>query len=424
MNRIRLAVLTSVIAGVLPTSARAQFCMEFEQASMEVMGTSTCGLYVDPRLPGPLDAYDIQVAVPREMADQMLVDQMRVYYTLDDSSPSGHLGAADPGTHVAVGEHACLLSMEGTYDVFKASIPAAEKGTLVTFILSAWKQSSEPTEYFLGMGEMRCGCNETACAQPFTYVVGDGEPRAMPDEYLVAEDTPRIIQASGFLANDRYLDLPDFDNTVPVEVDSNINGDFFWRPDGSFEYAPAPGFVGTETFSYRLQCNHREYASNPATVRLVVKTPPALVSTADLAPGQGGCAAGGSRIDSGLDNGAGGGLPLDGTLQQGEITNTSSVCNGAPGGAGAAGPAARVSVSAEPAGANCAKGGQKIESGLDANGNGALDPAEVTATSYACDGAQGKSGCSAAPGALSLAGALATLAWAGAARRRRDRSAS
>ena len=44
------------------------------------------------------------------------------------------------------------------------------------------------------------------------------------------------------------------------------------------------------------------------------------------------------------------------------------------------------STSTEPAGSNCAAGGQKIETGLDTNRNGILDPSEVTNTSYVCNG--------------------------------------
>ncbi len=412
MNRIFFAVLASMVAWALPTFARAQVCIDFQQDTALLPNSQTCGEYTDPGNPGPLDAYDVQVVV-----DAGKVDQMRLYYSTGDASPSGQLGSGDSGTQVVVGEHSCEIYSEGNSDVFKATIPAMPKGTLVSFSLSAWKQGSEGTEaveHFLGDGEAPCYCNDSSCAHVFTYTVGDGEPRPMPDEYLVAADTPRAFAAPALLANDRYLTLEGFQGTVPVAAADNLLGDFLMRDDGSFQYSPPPGFVGTETFSYTLQCNSQEYRSNPAEVRLVVKLPPALVSTTAVAAGQNGCPAGGRRIDTGLDNGVGGGEPLDGILQTGEITSTSYVCNGVEG------STALVSVSAEAAGSNCAKGGQKIESGVDANGNGVLDSGEVIATSYACNGAQGKSGgCSAAPGALSLMGALATLAWAGGATRRR-----
>jgi len=61
---------------------------------------------------------------------------------------------------------------------------------------------------------------------------------------------------------------------------------------------------------------------------------------------------------------------------------------------GAAGLATVARTTAEPAGANCATGGVKIEMGLDVNGNGVLDAGEENAalTRYVCNGAQGPQG--------------------------------
>ena len=50
---------------------------------------------------------------------------------------------------------------------------------------------------------------------------------------------------------------------------------------------------------------------------------------------------------------------------------------------------ALVLVSPEAAGTNCTFGGQKIETGLDANDNGTLEQKEVTNTSYVCNGSNG-----------------------------------
>jgi hypothetical protein len=140
------------------------------------------------------------------------------------------------------------------------------------------------------------------------------------------------------------------------------------------------------------------------------------------------CAAGGQKIQTGLD------LNDDGTLQADEVTETFYVCDGAAGAdgtdgaSGASGHDSLVLVSDEPAGANCAAGGKKIQTGLDANGNGTLDAGEVAATSYVCNGATGANGaagadgksggCAAAGGAAGLA-ALWPLALLVARRRRR-----
>ncbi len=53
------------------------------------------------------------------------------------------------------------------------------------------------------------------------------------------------------------------------------------------------------------------------------------------------------------------------------------------------GNASLINTTTEPAGANCTNGGTKIETGLDANSNGALDASEINAsqTKYICNGA-------------------------------------
>ncbi len=84
------------------------------------------------------------------------------------------------------------------------------------------------------------------------------------------------------------------------------------------------------------------------------------MSTSTEPPGVN-CPDGGVRIDNG--------------------SATSYVCNGG------GGLDSLVRTSAEPAGANCPYGGTKIETGIDANHDGILDAAEVTAatTSYVCN---------------------------------------
>jgi hypothetical protein len=132
---------------------------------------------------------------------------------------------------------------------------------------------------------------------------------------------------------------------------------------------------------------------------------------------------GGVKFEAGLD------ADRDGTLDPGEAAAalTRYVCNGmqgvrgdtgatgpqGPQGAvGATGPqgsvgpagpegqATLVTNAAEPAGANCATGGVKLEVGSDANRNGTLEAAEVNAalTRYVCNGAQGPAGVMGPPG--------------------------
>lgn len=108
---------------------------------------------------------------------------------------------------------------------------------------------------------------------------------------------------------------------------------------------------------------------------------PVLLNTSMEGPGAN-CTGGGSRIDSGLDTN------LNGILDPAETQNTSYVCHGSD---GSDGLTALISTTTEPAGANCPAGGHKIESGLDANGNDILEAGEILATSYICNGKDGTS---------------------------------
>lgn len=90
------------------------------------------------------------------------------------------------------------------------------------------------------------------------------------------------------------------------------------------------------------------------------------------------CENGGLKIDSGLDRN------LNGVLDANEILDTNYICDGIDGNSNL------TKVTNESAGSNCATGGIKIELGVDANDNGVLDEAEISATTYVCNGIDGE----------------------------------
>ncbi|WP_027003666.1 DUF7151 family protein [Hugenholtzia roseola] len=142
------------------------------------------------------------------------------------------------------------------------------------------------------------------------------------------------------------------------------------------------------------------------------------------------CTNGGVRIDFGLD------ANNNGTLEAGEINAalTRYVCNGAAGATGAMGSAGPMGATgaagangtnglnslslttAEPAGANCANGGVRIQFGLDANNNGTLEAGEINAalTRYVCNGANGAAGAAGPVGATGAAGPAGPMGATGA----------
>lgn len=111
-------------------------------------------------------------------------------------------------------------------------------------------------------------------------------------------------------------------------------------------------------------------------------------------PAGGNCANGGQRIDVGTD------IDGDSTLDPSEVESTSYVCNGQPGNPGNPGnpgSAVLVETNAELEGDNCAGGGVRIDAGVDDNRDGILDAEEIDSTTYVCNGSNGTDGQS--PGA-------------------------
>ena len=123
-------------------------------------------------------------------------------------------------------------------------------------------------------------------------------------------------------------------------------------------------------------------------------TVPLVIDVRNEAPGSH-CAAGGVALLSGPD------LNRNGGLDPGEVRSTRYICNGVRGDTGATGAMgtngrdganALIAVHDEPIGTACPTGGKSLSVGLDSNGNGTLDPSEVTDTQYVCNGNNGADG--------------------------------
>ncbi|MEM7675824.1 MAG: putative Ig domain-containing protein, partial [Myxococcota bacterium] len=104
---------------------------------------------------------------------------------------------------------------------------------------------------------------------------------------------------------------------------------------------------------------------------------PVLVARTSVEPGAD-CSSGGVRVAVGTDDNR------DGALNDAEEDTATFICSGDAGQDNGTGGAVRLAV--EPVGPNCLGGGTRIETGLDADGNGVLDDAEVSSTRYVCRG--------------------------------------
>jgi collagen triple helix repeat protein len=110
------------------------------------------------------------------------------------------------------------------------------------------------------------------------------------------------------------------------------------------------------------------------------------------------CPDGGERIDTGFDDNG------NNVLDTSEIDVSAYICHGA---AGVNGSGALVETDPEQPGDNCAEGGLLLRYGTDANADGALQTAELEGSRYVCDGEDGTSviGSTGATGTAGVEGA-------------------
>jgi hypothetical protein len=102
-------------------------------------------------------------------------------------------------------------------------------------------------------------------------------PEALPDSYSVlAGETLTVSAASGVTSNDvSPLGLP----LIAIVTQPPAHGTLTLSTDGAFEYRPAAGFFGNDSFTYRVSAGGSQ--SPPATVSISVRevnVPPVAVA--------------------------------------------------------------------------------------------------------------------------------------------------
>ncbi len=108
------------------------------------------------------------------------------------------------------------------------------------------------------------------------------------------------------------------------------------------------------------------------------------------------CPNGGAKIDSGIDTNA------NGVLDPKEVSGTQYVCNGENGALGQSGINTLVKLTNLDAGSICANGGTMVQAGLDTNRDGVLANSEIFNTRYICNGTNGTNGSNGAAGKNAL----------------------
>ena len=101
-----------------------------------------------------------------------------------------------------------------------------------------------------------------------TVSLPNSPPEAVADSYSTAKDTSLIVPSSGVLGNDSD---PEGDQLTAIKLSDPQHGTLNLNGDGSFAYAPDPGFTGSDSFTYKA--NDGALDSNVATVSITVSLP-------------------------------------------------------------------------------------------------------------------------------------------------------
>jgi len=117
-----------------------------------------------------------------------------------------------------------------------------------------------------------------------TVIAANEVPVARDDFYSTGEDTTLIVATPGVLGND---DLGDEPTKMSLFDDPSANGgSVSVNPDGSFTYAPAPNFNGSDTFTYTITDFYGEFSIGTVTIDVTAGNDAPLPSSNTSAPSE------------------------------------------------------------------------------------------------------------------------------------------
>ena len=131
-----------------------------------------------------------------------------------------------------------------------------------------------PALNFVGTDSFTYRANDgTADSNPATVTIavvqGNNTPIASNDFYKTERETLLNVPALGVLANDNDLDTPASDLVATLITGPSHAVSFTLNADGSFEYMPAPKFIGADSFSYKVSDGINESNIAMATIAVL-----------------------------------------------------------------------------------------------------------------------------------------------------------
>ena len=133
-----------------------------------------------------------------------------------------------------------------------------------------------PTSNYVGADSFTYKAKDASLSSPPATVdiTVNGRPTVVGDSYTTSKNTSLNQAAPGLLANDSD---PENDTLSAVKVTNPAHGTVAVNDNGSFGYTPTTGYVGPDSFTYKVTDPYNTSATQ--TVLLTVNAPPA--ATAD-----------------------------------------------------------------------------------------------------------------------------------------------
>ena len=164
------------------------------------------------------------------------------------------------------------IDLNGEALTATAILDNVDHGSLVAFPDGSFTYTPDNT--FVGLDHfvyrMRDASNNLSDSVVVTIEVlppGNREPLGLDDFYAARAGASISVAAPGFLAND--IDLDGEALTGTAVLDNVDNGGLTAFGDGSFIYTPDAGFVGTDSFKYRMR-DASNHFSDSVTVTIEV----------------------------------------------------------------------------------------------------------------------------------------------------------
>ncbi|MBC8355089.1 MAG: tandem-95 repeat protein [Planctomycetes bacterium] len=151
-----------------------------------------------------------------------------------------------------------------TYDSF-ISFNVATTGHYYIGVSSEGNEGYDPNVAGIGNGNT----SDDYVLQVLVTGGGNIAPVGVNDGYSTNKDTTLTIQPTGVLANDTDADGDGLTGSLQAAPSSGTLN--YFNADGSFEYVPTGGFVGSDSFTYKA--NDGTDDSNLVTVNISVQDP-------------------------------------------------------------------------------------------------------------------------------------------------------